>query len=129
MTPAAAAIARFVAAAAEPSPPAAAESVAAPAGDAFIETTLLYSIDVGIFTIAIAILLCLARIIKGPDLVDRGVASDTVAVQVAALVLLITIRVESLIAFDAVLIVSILGFVSTLAFAQFIGRRRSVHQS
>lgn len=96
--------------------------------DAFIEGILLYIIDIGIFTIAVAVLLCLTRIIKGPDLVDRGVASDTVAVQVAALVLLITIRVESLIAFDAVLIVSILGFVSTLAFAQYIGRRRSVHQ-
>ena len=101
-------------------------SSAVPAGDAFIEQLLLYAIDVGIFTIAVAILLCLARIIKGPDLADRGVASDTVAVQVAGLVLLITIRIESLVMFDAVLIVSILGFVSTLAFAQFIGRRRSV---
>ena len=101
-------------------------TAAAAAGDAVIQQLLLYAIDVGIFTIAVAILLCLGRIIKGPDLVDRGVASDTVAVQVAGLVLLITIRVESLVAFDAALIVSILGFVSTLAFAQYIGRRGSV---
>lgn len=93
--------------------------------DGYIEQALLWTIDVGIFLIALAVFLCLARIVKGPGLIDRGIAADTVAVQVAALVLLITIRVETLLAFDAVLIVSILGFVSTLAFAQYIGRRRS----
>jgi multicomponent K+:H+ antiporter subunit F len=91
-----------------------------------MEDALLYAIDAGIALIAVAIVLCLIRVMRGPNLVDRGIASDTVAVQVAALVLLVTIRAESLVAFDAVLIVSILGFVSTLAFAQFIGRRRSV---
>ncbi len=95
--------------------------------DTFANNALLVTIDVGIALISAAILMLLARVIKGPDLIDRGVASDTVAVQVAALVLLITIRSETLVAFDAVLIVSILGFVATLAFAQFIGRRRSVH--
>lgn len=93
--------------------------------DVLAEAALLYTIDVGIGLIAAAVVLCLARVIRGPNLVDRGVASDTVAVQVAALVLLITIRAETLIAFDAVLIVSILGFVSTVAFAQYVGRRRS----
>jgi len=93
--------------------------------DRVAEVALLYTIDVGIVLIAVAIVLCLVRVLRGPNLIDRGVASDTVAVQVAALVLLITIRTETLIAFDAVLIVSILGFVSTLAFAQYVGRRRS----
>jgi len=93
--------------------------------DRVAEVALLYTIDAGIVLIAVAIVLCLVRVLRGPNLVDRGVASDTVAVQVAALVLLITIRSETLVAFDAVLIVSILGFVSTLAFAQYVGRRRS----
>ncbi|MFI4855604.1 MAG: monovalent cation/H+ antiporter complex subunit F [Phycisphaerales bacterium JB065] len=96
------------------------------AADNFIEDVLYVLIDAGIILLSLAILMCLYRIIKGPTLVDRGLASDTVGIQVAGLVLLLSIRFETLITFDAVLIVSILGFVSTLAFAQFIGRRGAV---
>ncbi|MFG0293405.1 MAG: monovalent cation/H+ antiporter complex subunit F [Phycisphaerales bacterium JB050] len=96
------------------------------AADNFIEDILYVLIDAGIILLSLAILMCLYRIIKGPTLVDRGLASDTVGIQVAGLVLLLSIRFETLITFDAVLIVSILGFVSTLAFAQFIGRRGAV---
>lgn len=96
------------------------------AADNFIEDILYLLIDAGIILLSLAILMCLYRIIKGPTLVDRGLASDTVGIQVAGLVLLLSIRFETLITFDAVLIVSILGFVSTLAFAQFIGRRGAV---
>ena len=90
--------------------------------DSVIEDILFVLIDAGII-ISIATVMCLYRIIKGPTLVDRGLASDTVAVQIAGLILLLSIRFETLVTFDAVLIVSILGFVATLAFAQFIGRR------
>lgn len=81
---------------------------------------------VGAVSVSFAIMLCLLRIVRGPTLVDRGVATDTIALQVVALVILLTIRLDTLIDFDAVLIVSILGFVSTVATAQFIGRRRAV---
>lgn len=91
--------------------------------DSVIEDLLFLLIDAGIILISLATVMCLYRIIKGPTLVDRGLASDTVAVQIAGLILLLSIRFETLVTFDAVLIVSILGFVSTLAFAQFIGRR------
>lgn len=94
------------------------------AADRWIEAALFGVVDVGIVLIAVAIVLCLIRILKGPSLPDRGLAADTIAVQVAGLVILLTIRLETLMLFDAVLIVSILGFVSTVAFAQYIGRRR-----
>ncbi len=92
--------------------------------DLWIEAALFRVVDLGIVFIAIAIILCLVRILRGPSLPDRGLAGDTIAVQVGGLVILLTIRLETLVLFDAVLIVSILGFVSTVAFAQFVGRRR-----
>jgi multisubunit Na+/H+ antiporter MnhF subunit len=91
--------------------------------DAAIENALFLVIDAGIVLISLATVMCLYRIIKGPTLIDRGLASDTIGVQIAGLVLLVSIRFETIVTFDTVLIVSILGFVSTLAFAQFIGRR------
>lgn len=77
----------------------------------------------GIVLICAGIIVCVWRILKGPTLVDRGIAGDTLAIHVVAFVILATIRFESLVMFDAVLIVSILGFVSTVATAQYIARR------
>ncbi|MEM8835526.1 MAG: monovalent cation/H+ antiporter complex subunit F [Planctomycetota bacterium] len=90
------------------------------------ESALLWTVNIGIFVIIASMVLCLVRIVRGPTLPDRGIASDTFAVQVVALVVLLTIKSQSLAFFDGVLIVSILGFVSTVAFAQFIARRGAV---
>ncbi len=90
------------------------------------EAFLFSVVDVGIALLALAFLMSLWRVLKGPTLVDRGLATDTMAMQVVGLAVLVTIRLRSLIFFDAVLIISILGFASTIAFAQFIGRRRAV---
>lgn len=92
----------------------------------FAQETLFLVVDIGLVALTIAFIICLWRLIKGPTLVDRGLATDTIALQVVGLAILITIRLRSLVYFDAVLIVAILGFASTVAFAQFIGRRRAV---
>ncbi len=77
----------------------------------------------GIILMSLGVLLCMIRLLKGPTLVDRGLAADTISIQIAGLVLLLTIRLETLVVFDVVLVVAILGFVSTLAFAQYLGRK------
>lgn len=87
------------------------------------EAILMGAIDIGIVAICIGLGLCIWRMVKGPTLIDRGVAVDAFALQVVGLVLLLTVRLGSLVDFDAVLIVAILGFVSTVAFAQYVGRR------
>ncbi|GAB4520883.1 MAG: hypothetical protein Tsb0013_24370 [Phycisphaerales bacterium] len=93
--------------------------------EAFARGVLVFVVDVGIFALFAGLVLALARLLRGPSLVDRGVAADLIALLVAAMAILFTIRLETLLMFDAVLIVSILGFVSTIAFAQYIGRRGS----
>jgi multisubunit Na+/H+ antiporter MnhF subunit len=90
------------------------------------ELVLFAVVDVGIVLMFASLGMVLYRVLKGPTLVDRAIGSDTSAVLVVTLVILMTIRLDTLVAFDAVLIVSILGFVSTVAVTQFIGRRRSV---
>ena len=47
-------------------------------------------------------------------------AADLLALHVVGLVILLTIYVGDLVFFDAALVVSIIGFVSTLGFAQYI---------
>ncbi len=89
------------------------------------EHTLFIVVDAGIVLLSIAFVMCLWRVLRGPTLADRGLGTDTLAMQVVGLAILLTIRMRTLMFFDAVLIISILGFASTVAFAQFIGRRRA----
>jgi len=105
--------------------PAAAEA-AAEHTHVWSRAVVLGVVDIGIFTLGVAFVLCLVRLVKGPTLADRGIASDLLAMQVVGLAILLTIRLETLVYFDTVLIVAILGFASTTAFAQYIGRRRAV---
>lgn len=87
------------------------------------EVVLFFVVDVGIVALFIGLVLSLYRVVRGPSLVDRGIATDLIALLSAGMAILLTIRFQTLNMFDAVLIVSILGFVSTVAFAQYIGRR------
>jgi len=90
------------------------------------EGVLFVVVDIGIIILTAAFVMCLWRLVRGPSLADRGLATDTLAMQVVGLVILLTIRLRTLMFFDAVLIVSILGFAGTVAFAQFIARRGAV---
>ena len=84
---------------------------------------LFLIVDIGIVAMFVTIMWCLYRVVRGPQLVDRAIASDTLSLQVVGLAVLLTIRVQTLFYFDAVLIMSIMGFASTIAFAQYIARR------
>ena len=91
--------------------------------DRFAEGVMFLCVDVGIVLLFCGLLIALYRVVRGPSLVDRGVATDLIAFLSVGLVILLTIRFERLVMFDAVIIVSILGFVGTVAIAQYVGRR------
>lgn len=84
---------------------------------------LMLLVRVGVGVLVLGVLLCLWRMIRGPHLADRVLAGDTVAMLVAGLVVLLAIKYDSALFYDAALVVAILGFVSTVAFAQYIGAK------
>ncbi|WP_448585203.1 K+/H+ antiporter subunit F [Thermaurantiacus sp.] len=67
-----------------------------------------------------AILLTLARLVRGPMLVDRILALDTLAINAIALVLLWGIAQGSDLWFEAALILAMTGFVGTVALAKYL---------
>lgn len=69
-----------------------------------------------------AMALCLFRVIKGPRAQDRVVGLD--AFYAAGMLLLVTlgIRTGSTLYFEASVIIALLGFASTMAFAKFLMR-------
>lgn len=80
------------------------------------------TVEVGILVVAAGVLACVVRVFRGPHLADRAVALDTIAIHMVALVILLTLRIDSLVLFDGALVLSLVGFAGTVAVAQYIVR-------
>jgi len=81
---------------------------------------LMFAVTAGVYTLSAGMVLCLYRLVRGPELADRVLAADLLSLHVVGLVVLLTIYVGNLVFFDAALVVSIIGFVSTVGFSQYI---------
>ena len=68
----------------------------------------------------LALLFCLFRVVFAPGLADRVLALDTAYVLVMAGLLLHGLVSGSTVLFEAALIIAVLGFVATVAFARFL---------
>lgn len=79
-------------------------------------------LDGAILLLVLAITLCAWRLWKGPTLADRAIALDQITVIVVAIILLYSMRVADPVFLDAALVVALIGFLSTLAFARYIER-------
>jgi multicomponent K+:H+ antiporter subunit F len=72
--------------------------------------------------IALALLLNLWRLLRGPALGDRIVALDTMVINAIALIVLIGMIGGHDTYFEAALLLAMVGFVSTIAYCKFILR-------
>jgi multicomponent K+:H+ antiporter subunit F len=83
---------------------------------------LAHALDFATGAVALAMLLCGWRLLAGPSLPDRILALDTLAINAVALVVLLGLRWQTGLLFEAALIIAMLGFVSTVAVARFLTR-------
>lgn len=73
-------------------------------------------------TVAVAQFLSMVRLVIGPTTGDRILALDTMVVHAIGLIVLLGIAQGTRIYFEVTLIIAMLGFVSTVAYARFILR-------
>ena len=78
------------------------------------------NIIVGVLIIAIA--LATARLVRGPRLASRVVALDVIAVLGAALTAVFAIQFDKRVFLDVTIILALVSFVGTVAFAYCIER-------
>ncbi|TWT24408.1 Na(+)/H(+) antiporter subunit F1 [Planomicrobium sp. CPCC 101110] len=64
----------------------------------------------------------LYRLIKGPSIADRVVALDALGVALVSIVALLSLIMETEFFLEIILLLSILSFIGTAAFAKFIER-------
>lgn len=82
--------------------------------------TVATSLALGL--LGVAMVLAFWRLLRGPDVVDRVVAIDMLYVDACAMLLVYGIRMDTLLHFEAALVIAMLGFLTTAAFAKFLLR-------
>lgn len=77
-------------------------------------------LDICLVILMISVALCLGRLVRGPHLLDRVLALDTLAVNLIAVIALLALRYDATTYFDAVLVIAVLGFLGTVAVAKYV---------
>jgi len=85
-------------------------------------TILLWAVTAAQVMLAVAMMLALVRMIRGPRAQDRVLGLDTLYVNSMLQVLVFGIRTGSVVYFEVALIIAVLGFVATVAVAKFLMR-------
>jgi multicomponent K+:H+ antiporter subunit F len=83
---------------------------------------IAWALDFATVAVGLALVLCVWRLLRGPEAPDRVLALDTMYVNVVALVVLLGIRHGSDLYFEAALLIALLGFAATVALARYLSR-------
>jgi len=84
---------------------------------------ITYALYFAFTAVGLSLVLAMWRLLIGPDAGDRILALDTIAINSVALIVLYGIYGQTQIYFEAALLIAMLGFVSTVAYARFVLRR------
>jgi len=82
------------------------------------ETVLITALCI----LLLAILANLYRVVKGPSSADRVIALDSIGINLIASIAVFSVLLHTHAFFDLILLIGILSFIGTIAFARFIER-------
>lgn len=85
-------------------------------------SVLSWALPLAMGMLALAMLLALVRLLRGPSAQDRVLALDCMYLNGMLLVLVLGIHYGSTTYFEAALLIALLGFVGTTAMAKFLLR-------
>ena len=77
---------------------------------------------ISLFILALSILVSLYRVFKGPSMPDRVMALDAIGINLVATVAILSVMFRTHAFMDILLLVGILSFIGTIAFARFLER-------
>ena len=88
----------------------------------FATELMQYSVIGAFVVVGLCQLMAMVRVLIGPGVGDRILALDTMVVNAIGLIVLMGLSQGIPIYFEASLIIAMLGFVSTVAYARFVLR-------
>ena len=77
---------------------------------------------IALVTLGVALLVAVVRLVKGPTLPDRIVAMDLIGVLVVSLIVVLAASTQVTATLDAAIVIALIGFVGTLAYATYVER-------
>lgn len=80
-------------------------------------------ITLAVLMISAAIFISLVRVVRGPTLPDRVVAVDLIGVSAVCLMIVAAAGAREPAFLDAAVVITLLGFLGTLAYARYTQRR------
>lgn len=83
---------------------------------------LNFCLMVAFAAVVVAMLLNLWRLLRGPGATDRILALDTLYINAIGLLVLLGIRLETYLYFEAALLIAMMGFVGTVALSKYLLR-------
>jgi len=83
---------------------------------------LSWALPVALFLLALAMVMCLVRVLKGPSAQDRVLALDCMYLNAMLFMLVLGIYYGSTNYFEAAMLIALLGFASSTAMAKFLLR-------
>lgn len=79
-------------------------------------------VPIALTLVAAAVAMCFWRLLKGPTVLDRILALDTLYVNAIALLVLLGIHISSTLFFEAALLIALMGFIGTVALCKYLMR-------
>ncbi len=78
--------------------------------------------NIALTLLALAMVLCFFRLLRGPDIADRILALDTLYINALAALIVLGIRLGNSVFFETALIIGMLGFVGTVVLSKYLIR-------
>ena len=81
-----------------------------------------YTLIAALFLLSLSVLIAIYRLFKGPSMPDRVMALDSVGIHLISGVAILSVLFRTHAYLDIILLLGILSFIGTIAFARFIER-------
>lgn len=86
-----------------------------------MNTTVI--VQVALAMMALGVALAFVRLVRGPGLPDRVVAFDLLSIQVLGIICGVAVLTGRSLLLDAAIILALLAFLATVAFARYVEKR------
>ena len=88
----------------------------------FADDLVQWALVLSFVTLSVSQIMAMVRLVIGPHVGDRILALDTMVINAIGLIVLLGIAQGTAVYFEAAMIIAMLGFVSTVAYARFVLR-------
>jgi multicomponent Na+:H+ antiporter subunit F len=83
---------------------------------------LEFATQFALIMLAVAVLVAVFRLVKGPTLPDRVVAMDLIGILAVGLIVVLAASTNVRAVLDAAIVIALIAFVATVAYATYIER-------